>query len=199
MARQSKREINESPATRTKRVQRIVELKTSGLFRRSTTVDDLARLWRLPRIYVALLAREASVLVTNAIDAGEIARTLDEALDCLARCAHKCETRGDYREAIVAADRLANHCASILGDSVSTNNGGKISGGDAYRALVNAGWQPPNTLPGLPAPNVMDPELVSFPRSDRVVDVAGSVVDGPVDERCGKQNEQHDSSEDDHA
>jgi hypothetical protein len=29
-------------------------------------------------------------------------------------------------------------------------------GKSAYQVLVDAGWKPPNTLPGLPAPSVMD-------------------------------------------
>jgi hypothetical protein len=103
---------------------------------------------------VHVMVGEASRVTRLSIHADDLARGVYESIAELREIATICRRQGDMREAIVANKAAGDLCETLLRNASDMFSGGKaLSPEAATKALVAAGWRPPNTLVGLPAPD----------------------------------------------
>jgi hypothetical protein len=143
------------------RVAYVTELMAAGLFRRGKTWHLLQEAWGISRAQIQQITAKASTVVKVALDPSVVMATLGETVDELLELAHECKdsTGSDGRpdatkEAIVAFRSAGDLCLALVKDSLSVGNEKQLSDREAHARLVALGWQPPQTLLGLPMPDV---------------------------------------------
>lgn len=153
------------------------------------TAQQLAAAWNTTEGHVNVLFSRAVAGMKAMVNPVTIALLHQEMLILLAGVANEARANGDDREAIIAAKAVLDETgAHLRGKEFGRDT--KQSGKDAYQALRDAGWKPPNTLPGLPAPNITDPSLLGCAKD--IVSESSAVNDGPGDEHEDKDDGNND-------
>ena len=148
------------PKTRDATVKLIAQLMTAGEWRTGVTQDALVRAWGVPRSTVATHAAEASRIVRAAVNPDELRRVAGESVERLMRLGYQSEQSGETNSAIVAFTKAAELCLAML-KAPGDNSEPRQTEKEAFNRLRELGWTPPNTLLGLPPPNVMGPPLAN--------------------------------------
>lgn len=145
---------HEFPETRDGKVTYISRMMAANLYRSGRTPLELAVRWRMNHFAVMHIAVEASRITRLSIHADELARGVAESIAELRELAATCRDNGEMREAIVATKAAGDLCTTLLHNASELFGAGKsLTPTAATQALIEAGWTPPNTLVGLPAPD----------------------------------------------
>lgn len=142
------------PKTRTISVALIARMMAEGEWRTGISCKMLARAWGTTPGTIGTISAEASRVVKCSIDTSTIMRTVSESIERLMENGYAAREDDNINGSTVAFTKAAELCLTLAKDS---NPSDDRSQEDVHRALVAAGWTPPPTLLGLPAPSVMSP------------------------------------------
>ncbi len=176
--------VHECPSTTDGRVTYIARLMSLNLYRSGRTPEELCLRWGMSLHGIQQMAVEAGRITRLSIHADDLARGINESIAELREIAIICRRRGDMREAIVANKAAGDLCQTLLTNAAELFNRGKaLTPASATKALVEAGWKPPNTLVGLPSPDWIP--------TQSVVEAKGVETDGNEDSEKKILNTEH--------
>lgn len=175
------KKVLEKPKNKPAMIQTIAEMMASGDWRTGVSAVLLARAWGMMPGSVQNSAAEASRLVRGAVDIEALQRIANESVQCLMENGYAARDEGNINGSTVAFTKAAELCLAML-KSPGDAGEPKQTEREAFNRLRELGWTPPNTLLGLPAPNVMGPT---------------TTIDSPRASRDGQRPEESEKTDDD--
>jgi len=142
------------PKSRGDAVKAIARMMAEGEWRTGVSARLLSPRWKMTVGSIQNVSAEASRMVKCVVDPSLLLRTVSESIERLMENGYAAREDDNINGSTVAFTKAAELCLTLAKDA---NPSDDRSQEDVHRALVAAGWTPPPTLLGLPAPSVMLP------------------------------------------